>query len=61
MATQVKFIGLDDTEPRGGILLDNGCIICGCCGGLFEPEDYIIIEKYDYWVPLTNEIIGDDT
>lgn len=34
---QVKFIELE--EPKnfvGGILLDNGDVICGCCGGLFK-------------------------
>ena len=29
-----------------GILFDNGFILCLCCGGYVEPEDYEIL--YDY-------------
>ena len=37
---QVKFIELEEpTHYIGGILTDNGDVICGCCGGLFECED----------------------
>jgi len=72
MCQQVKFEVInpdlidpdDDTTIFGGIALigDNGVItnvICGCCGSMFEPEDIKILERYDYWVDLTEIIIGD--
>lgn len=59
---QVKFIELE--EPKnfvGGILLDNGDVICGCCGGLFKNDDrgetWDIVEEFDYWVSFSEEII----
>lgn len=33
-------------------------IICGCCGGLFEPEDVEIIRVLE-WLPISDEIIGE--
>lgn len=68
---QVKFKDIENDEMHGGILLDNGDIICGCYGGLI-PKDEIckpdesgeakqaqILEVYDTWVNLDEEIIGD--
>ena len=61
---QIKFYDTDDDKYRGGILLDNGDVICGCCGGVYPAEKKDIafrIEKvYDNWVDLTEEICGDD-
>lgn len=38
---------LEDNAPEHfGILFDNGFILCFCCGGCVEPEDYEIIEDY---------------
>lgn len=52
---------------HGGILLDNGDVICGCCGGLIpadeiggEEDDTVILKVFEYWVDLTGEICGDD-
>ncbi len=71
MCQQVKFevinpdlIDPDDPTIFGGIALigNNGAItnvICGCCGSMFKPEDIKILERYDYWVDLTETIIGD--
>ena len=56
--TQVKFHEIGRDREIGGILLDDGKIICGCCGGLFEPKDVEIIRKYAYWVDLSEEIKG---
>lgn len=28
--------------------IDNGFILCFCCGGYVEPGDYIIIEHCDW-------------
>lgn len=51
MNTLVKFLNLleERREENYGILLDNGNIICLCCGGEFEPEDYEIIERDIPW------------
>ena len=35
---QVKFKDLDGLE-YGGIQLDDGDVICGCCGGLFTADE----------------------
>jgi len=62
MIKQCKFID-DDGEVCGGILcdFDNGdkYIICGCCGGIFDPNEVEVLEIYDYWVSLSDEIIGE--
>lgn len=37
----------EENKPRHyGLLLADGNIICLCCGGIVEPEDYKIIERY---------------
>lgn len=34
-------------------------MICGCCGGVLEPNDVKIIERYTYyWVDISDAIIG---
>lgn len=55
---QVKFHEIGEDIEIGGILLDDGKIICGCCGGLFKPEEVEIIREYAYWVDLSEEIKG---
>lgn len=52
---------------HGGILLDNGDVICGCCGGLIpadeiggEEDDTVILKVFEHWIDLTEEICGDD-
>lgn len=37
---QVKIFDIENQLIHGGILLENGDIICGCCGGLI-PKDEI--------------------
>ena len=54
---QVKFI--DDGNILGGILLDTGEIICGCCGGIIESDEAEIIEIYDDWINISDAIIGE--
>jgi len=39
---------LEKTEKHYGVLFANGFILCFCCGGYIEPEDYIIIEHCDW-------------
>ena len=58
MAKQIRFYVSDSDFEHGGILLDNGDVICGCCGGLIEDGDYVILEEYENWINLDEEIIG---
>jgi hypothetical protein len=37
----------DDAEEHFGILFDNRFILCFCCGGCLEPDDYEIIENFN--------------
>ena len=57
---QVKFHEIGENIEIGGILLDDGNIVCGCCGSLFEPEDVEIIKEYESWIDLSEEIKGDE-
>lgn len=63
---QVKFIDKANNVIHGGILTDEGDIICGCCGGLIPsdeigPEyDHEILNVYHTWINLDEEICGDD-
>ena len=66
---QVKFKDIENDVIHGGILTDDGDIICGCCGGLIpqdeicESEEYDeakqaqILEVYDAWTDLDEMII----
>ena len=57
---QIKFYEVGEDIEIGGILLDDGNIVCGCCGSLFEPEDVEIIKEYESWIVLSEEIKGDE-
>ena len=57
---QIKFHEVGENIEIGGILLDDGNIVCGCCGSLFEPEDVEIIKEYENWIDLSEEIKGDE-
>lgn len=65
---QIKFRPIDDVgaetdETLGGILITDDAgkehIICGCCGGIFEPEKVNILERYSNWCDLCDDIMGD--
>lgn len=64
---QIKFYDVFEGVPsiHGGILLDDGDVICGCCGGLLEAEEkddvWFIIEEYKDWMNLDEAICGDDS
>lgn len=34
-------------------------VICGCCGGEFDPDKIEVLDKYDDWMDLTETIVGD--
>lgn len=56
---QVKFLDKYVNEVKGGLLLDNGDIICGCCGTILKANQVEIQIIYKYWVDLSDEIIWD--
>lgn len=62
MIKQIKFIDNENDAIHGGIRLDNGDVICGCCGGLIEADEFTedceVLEEFDTWVNLDEEIIG---
>ena len=64
---QVMFYDNANQVKHGGILMDNGDIICGCCGGIIpadeiggEDDDHKILKVYDFWINLDEEICGGD-
>lgn len=60
---QVKFRVTDCKGVYGGIYVkdtNNEYVICGCCGHIFPMDEIEIIEQYDNWVDLSNEIVGDE-
>lgn len=61
---QCKIFDTCNCKYHGGILLDNGDVICGCCGGLLpadEKDDTWKLEKvFEDWIDLTDEICGDE-
>ena len=64
MAKQIMFVDTEDNNNcHGGILLDNGDVICACCGGLFEASDmgttWCIIQEFDQWINIDDEICRD--
>ena len=64
MSKQIKFLDIENAVEHGGILLDDGNVICGCCGGIFEADEegitWKLVHAYDTWIDLTSEICGDD-
>lgn len=36
-------------------------VICGCCGGTFEPKEVVIKHVFNHWINLGDEILGDWT
>ena len=66
---QIAFIDL--TQPKelqqeiAGIALHNKVndqiemIICGCCGGMIDPNDVKITRHFKMWMPLVDAIIGE--
>lgn len=64
MPKQIMFKDLDGEDKHGGILLDNGDVICGCCGGIFEADEkgetWELIKEYSDWINIDEEICGED-
>ena len=63
---QIKFKDLENNIVHGGIMMDDGNVICGCCGGIIESDEFegnnkthIILKVFPNWVNLDEEICGD--
>ena len=65
--TQVKFYDEDREAYTGGIAYKNE-IICGCCGGIIDIDEFL--EDFDVtlpippiipmdWITISDEIIGE--
>lgn len=62
MARQVIFRDrFIENDIHAGILLDDGNIICGCCGGRVDSKDCNILHIYNSWINLEANITGDDS
>lgn len=64
-AKQVKFEDADGVT-YGGILVNTGnesFVICGCCGGIWpmdeEGEEFKLIQVYEDWMNISEEIAGE--
>ena len=60
---QIMFRDLENDAIHGGILLDNGDVICGCCGGIQEKDDqgttWELLKTFDEnWKNLDDDILG---
>ena len=61
---QIKFKDKENNEIHGGIMMNDGSILCGCCGGLITADEvgengtHEIIEVFNTWVNLDDEILG---
>ena len=55
-AKQVLFVVPDENDPGMGILIDHDYVICAECGSVFEADEVLIIQTYDFWVNFENEI-----
>ena len=46
----------ENSDDHFGILFENGFILCFCCGGYVEPEDYEILEDYEGFAYLDDTL-----
>ena len=63
-AKQIRFLDLTDGGVYGGFMLEDGSIVCGCCGTIISPAlinngEYKVLEVYSEWINLSDEIIGE--
>lgn len=55
-AVQVLFVDPDENDVHMGILIDHDYIVCAECGSVFEADEVLIIQTYDFWVNFESEI-----
>jgi hypothetical protein len=57
---QIEFVDKENNCTHGGILTDDGDVICGCCGGLFEADEkgttWDLVREIE-WVNLDETIL----
>ena len=57
MLKQVMFVDLENDQKHLGILLENGDVLCCCCGGIQEAEDrgvtWELVSEYQEWKPMS--------
>jgi hypothetical protein len=46
----------ENSDDHFGILFEYGFILCFCCGGYVEPEDYEILENYEGFAYLDDTL-----
>ena len=63
VARQIMFKDTDGSL-HGGIRLDNGDVICACCGCIFEADDegtvWELVREFNEWINLDEESCGDE-
>ena len=50
----------EENNLCAGIRLDDGRILCGCCGGILEPGEFTIVKVFHDWINISNAIAGLD-
>jgi len=60
MNKQVIFMDGEGNVQGGIYVPDLHYIICGCCGGLVDEDDAVIIHCYNEWLDISESIYGDD-
>lgn len=51
-------IGIYEEDANHDEILVN--VICGCCGSIFEPDEVVVVEKFEHWIDINEEIIGNN-
>lgn len=64
MTKQILFTDMEEEHytTHAGILMDDGNVICGCCGGLYEASErgktWNLVTEFDELVSLEETIRG---
>ena len=60
---QILFKDIENNTVHAGIRLDDGNVVCGCCGGLFEADEenetWELLKEYQNWIDIQDAIIGE--
>ena len=46
----------EENNLCAGIRLDDGRVLCGCCGGIFRPEEITIVKVFNDWAYISDAI-----
>ena len=60
MVKQIKMKDKENDVICGGLLFENGDILCACCGSIIpkdEQDDIEILEIYEVWIDFSESII----